>query len=159
MRTGERSVAQAPRRRNLDLNIPPQVLHQEGRCQRKRCPGRRLRIESNSRTLTLAATHPSRALQFTVVSRRLVGLDPIVKCRLPVVVLDWEISRGSAVVSRDSYGLAGKPKASRGSKKHRRQNASSDSVPAFHWRRAGTVAAIMPPSSESKITTTPTTPT
>jgi len=34
--------------------------------------------------------------------------------------------------------LAGKPKASRGSKKQRRQNASSDSVPTFHWRRAGT---------------------
>ena len=103
-------MAQAPRRRNLDLNIPPQVLHQEGRCQRKRCPGRRLRIESNSRTLTLAATHPSRALQFTVVSRRLVGLNTIVKCRLPVVVLDWEISRGSAVVGPGQLRVGGQAK-------------------------------------------------
>src|SRR6266478_7525652 len=71
------------------------------------------------------------------------------------------VGRGSGFLEpaalTDTYGLAAKPKASRGSKKQRRQNASSDSIPAFHWRRAGTVAAIMPPSSESKITTTPTT--
>ena len=42
-----------------------------------------------------------------------------------------------------------------GSKKHLCQSAESDSAPARHCCNASMVAAIMPPSAESKITTIP----
>jgi hypothetical protein len=52
---------------------------------------------------------------------------------------------------------AGAPasKVSGGSKKQRCQSAESDRVPARHSCSVGTVAAIMPPSTESKIKTIP----
>jgi len=46
-------------------------------------------------------------------------------------------------------------KVSGGSKKHLCQSAESVRVPARHCWRIGTVAAIIPPSAESKITTIP----
>src|ERR1700730_16696944 len=64
--------------------------------------------------------------------------------------------RGSAKKFFSSYGSVANLNASGGSKKQRRQKAWSDKVPDFHCRRVGTVAANIPPSSESKITTTPT---
>src|SRR5579864_8490717 len=65
---------------------------------------------------------------------------------------------GSALRTDNCYWLPAGPaesKVSGGSKKHLCQRAESDNVPAFHCCRAGRVAAIMPPSAESKITTMP----
>src|ERR1700690_2307542 len=56
------------------------------------------------------------------------------------------------------YWLADEPDAlnvSGGSKKHWCQSAASDNVVAFHCRSAGNVAAILPPSTESKISPIP----
>jgi hypothetical protein len=59
---------------------------------------------------------------------------------------------------RANYWLAETPellKVSGGSKKHWCHRAASDNEPAFHCFNVGNVAAIIPPSAESKISTTP----
>ena len=63
----------------------------------------------------------------------------------------------AAVATRMIYWLAEVPEDSNsgGSKKHLCQSAESDNVPARHCCSVAMVAATMPPSAESKITTMP----
>ena len=63
-------------------------------------------------------------------------------------------SRGGCLYV-SGYWAPAESKVSGGSKKHLCQRAESDKVPARHCCSAGMVAAIMPPSAESKITTIP----
>src|SRR6516162_3741659 len=60
--------------------------------------------------------------------------------------------------NHSGYRLAVEPEKSNvsgGSKKHSCHSAASDKAPAFHFWIVGRVEAIMPPSAESKMSTTP----